>query len=325
MIRFQFPQGHPMARVAYAPDSLEVFTAHPHTGVFARDRFTGRTVREFPLPNVAQYTRLAVSACGRFLGVGGGGRVFVYDLATRATAPLVQERAVDFALVERRLRCVVRRLGGTFAADMALDPPDGVVLGLGGSHGPVPLRSSASVIAVSPDGRVGVAVRQRGKPLLAAFATGETVAELNFPLRRSGDRLTGFAVFAPSGTRLALCDGELLAVFDLSAEDWSAVPAVPRQLHPDCELGRPDPTAGGTVKDQKAEHWLPPVAFTPDGRNFLTLGLRERVQLFDARGGQVVEQWGWRMEDVTCLAVAPDGLTASAGGRRGKMTVWDLC
>lgn len=325
MIRFQFPQGHPMARVAYAPDSLEVFTAHPHTGVYGRDRFTGRTVREFLLANVAHYTRLAVSACGRYLAVGGGGRVFAYDLASTAATPLVQERVADFAVVDRRLRCVARRRDDTYAADIALDPPDGVVLGTGQGVGPVALKSSGTVIAVSPDGRVGVAVRQRGKPQLVEFATGETVAELSFPLRRSGENLIGFAVFSPDGARLALCDGEKLALFDLSSEDWSVMPAQPRQLHPDCELERPDPTSGGTVKDREAEHWLPPFAFTPDERHFLTLGLRERVQLFDARVGKVVEQWGWRMEDVTCLAVAPDGLTACAGGRRGKMTVWDLC
>lgn len=325
MIRFQFPQGHPMARVAYAPDSLEVFTAHPQTGVFGRDRFTGRTVRELLLPNVAWYSRLAVSTCGRYLGVGGGGRVFAYDLASRAAGALVQERVIDFALVERRLRCIFRRRGDTLAADMALDPPDGVILGIGTNLDPVALKSTGSVIAVSPNGRVGVAVRQRGKPQLVEFLTGQTVGELNFPLRRANENLIGFAVFAPTGTRLALCDGEKLGLFDLSAEDWSAIPTQPRQLHPECELERPDPTAGGTAKDQKAKLWLPPFAFTPDGRHFLTLGLRERVQLFDARVGKVVEQWGWRMEDVTCLAVAPDGLTACAGGRRGRMTVWDLC
>jgi len=318
MIRFQFPQGHPMARVTYTPDSLAVVTAQPHTGVFVRDRFTGATVREFPIPNVAEYHQLVVSPCGHHIGVRHAKGFDNYPMTdARTDPPILTHHVIAFALHDGRAFAATRY--GSVAT-WALNPTHGVAF-----HSPITLATSGTVIAMSPDGRGAVAVRQRGKPQLVELTSGQTVAELNFTLRRTTDGITGFAVFSPNVAALALGNGEKIAVFDLSEFDWATVPEKPRQLHPVCELERPDPTAGGTVKDRAAEHWLPPLAFTPDGRHVVTLGLRERVQLFDAKSGGVAEQWGWRMEDVTCLAVAPDGLTACAGGRRGRLTVWDLC
>lgn len=324
MIRFQFPQGHPMARVAYTPDSLAVVTAQPHTGVYVRDRFNGQTIREFRLLDVAGYHLLMVSQCGQHLGMLHVRRLEVYPMASGDATLTTSYHVAAFAILGERCRVVIRdqytNNNEVREWSVVVDP----VIG----HNPspmVPIGTSGTVIAMSPDGRGAVAVRQRGKPQLVELTTGQTVAELNFTLRRTPAGITGFAEFAPNAVSVALGNGEKIAVFDLSGFDWATVPEKPRQLHPLCELDRPDPTAGGTVKDRDAEHWLPPLAFTPDGRHFLTLGLRERVQLFDAKSGGVAEQWGWRMEDVTCLAVAPDGLTACAGGRRGRLTVWDLC
>lgn len=318
MIRFQFPQGHPMQRVAYTPDSLAVVTAQPHTGVFVRDRFNGQTIRELPMTSVAAFTRLMVSECG-YVVVVGGGRVFYFG-EQEPGAFLTHNRVSEAVAVGDHARYVYldRPQCHLFSVDLRPRRYDG-------NNSVTHIATSGTVIAMSPDGRGAVAVRQRGKPQLVELTTGQTVAELNFTLRRFAAAITGFAVFAPYAAAVALGDGESIAVFDLSEFDWATVPDKPRQLHPICQLDRPDPTAGGTVKDRKAERWLPPLAFTPDGRHFLTLGLRERVQLYDAKSGGVAEQWGWRMEDVTCLAVAPDGLTACAGGRRGRLTVWDLC
>ena len=69
---------------------------------------------------------------------------------------------------------------------------------------------------------------------------------------------------------------------------------------------------------------MPPVALTPDGRGLLVRRPKQRVQLWDVAGGTRLAEWGWRLEVVTCLAVAPDGLTAAAGGRFGRVVAWDL-
>ena len=63
------------------------------------------------------------------------------------------------------------------------------------------IATSGHVISMSPDGRAGVAVRQRGKPQLIDLNSGRTVAELSFALRRTATSLVGFAVFSPDSER----------------------------------------------------------------------------------------------------------------------------
>lgn len=75
-------------------------------------------------------------------------------------------------------------------------------------------------------------------------------------------------------------------------------------------------------------------AFTPDGRTLLTashdgtvrswdmgpLGALERFD-WTARALQTFE---WKVGPMTAVAVAPDGLTAAAGGDKGRIVLWDL-
>jgi hypothetical protein len=46
--------------------------------------------------------------------------------------------------------------------------------------------------------------------------------------------------------------------------------------------------------------------------------------MWDVDSGALEADWNWRLEGITCLAVAPDGLTAIAGGRFGRVLTWDL-
>jgi WD40 repeat protein len=48
------------------------------------------------------------------------------------------------------------------------------------------------------------------------------------------------------------------------------------------------------------------------------------VQLWDAPTGTLVNEWSWRFEWVTAVALSADGLTAVAGGRFGRVILWDL-
>lgn len=79
------------------------------------------------------------------------------------------------------------------------------------------------------------------------------------------------------------------------------------------------------------------VAFTPDGRRLLAGSAAGKVRLWDvpdlspANGAaaaphepvpRAVFEWG--IGPVTALAVAADGLTAAAGGRTGRVVVWDV-
>ncbi|HEX4612581.1 MAG TPA: hypothetical protein VH092_30585, partial [Urbifossiella sp.] len=75
---------------------------------------------------------------------------------------------------------------------------------------------------------------------------------------------------------------------------------------------------------RSGQPWRPPFTLTPDGRKLLVRRPRQRVQMWDVDSGALEADWNWRLEGITCLAVAPDGLTAIAGGRFGRVLTWDL-
>jgi WD40 repeat protein len=254
------------------------------------------------------------------MAVVGEHHVQVHDLATAGEPLLFRSVVWTAVIVGQILRCATPR---SQLFDLSLPPPQ--------SLGTEPfieshrLRWFGRVLAMSPDGGLAVSVSHRdANPVLMDLRTREPVARLDFALMWD-EPLHAVAVFSPDSTTLALGNGDGVAVFDLRGT-LRAGPGedVPRLL-PRYVLERPDRVAGDAPAGGQPGHWSPPFAFTPDGNQFLTLGLRERVQLYDARTGLVAAQWGWRMEDVVSLAVAPDGLTACAGGRRGRLTVWDLC
>jgi WD40 repeat protein len=65
------------------------------------------------------------------------------------------------------------------------------------------------------------------------------------------------------------------------------------------------------------------VAYTPNGRNVLSAGADGLVKIWDARTRALRRTFDWQLGDIGCVAVAPDGLTAAAGGI-GVIMLWDL-
>jgi WD40 repeat protein len=65
------------------------------------------------------------------------------------------------------------------------------------------------------------------------------------------------------------------------------------------------------------------LAFSPDGRLLFSSGADGLVKSWDADRGHAIQTFDWQIGDIHCLAVAPDGLTAAAGGNR-EIVVWDL-
>jgi WD40 repeat protein len=65
------------------------------------------------------------------------------------------------------------------------------------------------------------------------------------------------------------------------------------------------------------------LAFAPDGRSLLLAGEDGQLRLWDVNSRHVRATYDWRIGTVRCVAVAPDGLTAAAGGD-GVVLVWDL-
>ena len=66
------------------------------------------------------------------------------------------------------------------------------------------------------------------------------------------------------------------------------------------------------------------VAFTPDGGSLLSAGWDGSVRWRDVRSGAERAAYRWGIGRLLALAVAPDGMTADAGGEDGRVVIWDL-
>jgi WD40 repeat protein len=306
---------HPVTHLAFDPAGATLAVAQPNYGITLLDRATGRPVRTLPLPRVAGYRSVAFGAGGARLAVGSLKGVHVFDAAT---GDVLGHQGG-------------RLLGGAVAAETG----DGLVVAAGGGLWGVrlpgtapadplrwsarPLQSRAAVVALSPCGRWGFGVYERVRPALLDLRTGRVAVALDHRYRLGG-RGGAAVAFSADGGRVAVCDGTDVAVFD--------TPTPPAADEPDDEPP-PAPTVApkpralvGPVLVLDGPSGAP--AFTPGGRGLLVRRPRNRVQLWDVAAAARVAEWGWRLDSVLCLAVAPDGLTAAAGARFGRLVAWDL-
>lgn len=63
--------------------------------------------------------------------------------------------------------------------------------------------------------------------------------------------------------------------------------------------------------------------FHPDGGTFLSGSRDSSVRLWDTTGNQRAA-WNFGLGPISCLDVAPDGMTAAVAGEKGEIVVWDL-
>jgi WD40 repeat protein len=65
-------------------------------------------------------------------------------------------------------------------------------------------------------------------------------------------------------------------------------------------------------------------AFTPDGRSFLTASNEETVKCWDTASWTLKREYAWEIGGLRSVAVAPDGMTAAAGGDSTEVILFDL-
>lgn len=326
MIPLQTGFTHPVSHVAFAPDGSAAAVAQPHAGVTVLERGTGRTLAVCHMPRRAELSGLTFTSCGRYLVAGHAKGLEAFDAATGAPV------GSWLRWFHRGLKLAPRgdAVIGAGGTDYVIARPVCAV----GAGGPVPLeevppvnRAHESAVAFAPDAGT-VLVSQDARFVLVDAATGRTRARLKRPdgADEADAGPTIAAAFCPRGERLALNDGNVIEVYDTRAgpepadgddgDDPERAPPPRARIEAAFEL-RPDRAA-------EAPNWYPPFALLPDGRGLLVKRPRNRVQLWDAPTGAVQNEWSWRLEWVTCLAVSPDGLAAVAGGRFGRVLFWDL-
>jgi WD40 repeat protein len=344
MLAVQLQSTHPVSHVAFSPDGTTIAIAQPHAGVTLCDRASGQALVAMPVPRAGELASVVFCDGGRKLAASFLKGLFLFDTAT-GTA-------------------IAQHGGWTLANAMLAATADGLLAlnyhGLREVRLPQargepfrlvsrPLTTRSARVALSPCGRWVFGVYERISPSLTSTATGKFAISLDHPYRhRYHERLA--VAFAADGSRLAVCDGHDIAVYDTpgnqktgdrdqetedgnqETEGRATLAPKPRELlKPVFRLAPPEdykpaPRARLDFVDEGAPEnprWYPQFAFTPEGRGLLVRRPRNRVQLWDVATRSHAAEWSWRLE-VTCLAVAPDGLTAVAGGRFGRAVVWDL-
>jgi WD40 repeat protein len=66
------------------------------------------------------------------------------------------------------------------------------------------------------------------------------------------------------------------------------------------------------------------VAFTPDGRFLLAVRNDGTVRVLETQRWREQAAFAWGIGPLVSLAIAPDGMRAACGSKRGKIVVWDV-
>ncbi|XXY21114.1 caspase family protein [Sorangium sp. So ce216] len=77
-----------------------------------------------------------------------------------------------------------------------------------------------------------------------------------------------------------------------------------------------------TVTEEHENSWGG--AFGVGGRRLLTYSDRRNVRLFDTDTGALIRTFRWSADDITAMALSPDGAAALLGTSTGGLFIWDM-
>lgn len=327
MIPLQTASPHPVAHIVFSPSGSAVAVAQPHYGVTILNRATGGVLAVCAKPRRAELTGLTFCGDGKYLATASAKGLEVFDANTGALA------AANFRRDFKSLQLAER---------------DGNVFGLGlCATGLVWRPDVPNIAAFRSDCRPGhksIALSPDARFALEPFAAGCRVKLYNVDtMRASGQierhddadsREVVVAKFCPQSRRFAFNDGRTISVYDAPARAEDEPPSeAASESHPVGTTVAVAPMPHTLLSPvftlapesaPEAGSWYPPFALLGDGRGLLVKRPRNRIQWWDAPTGTVVNEWSWQFEWVTCVAASADGLTAVAGGRFGRVLLWDL-
>jgi hypothetical protein len=327
MIPLQTASPHPVSHIVFGPDGATVAVAQPHYGVTLLERATGRTLAVCAMPRRGFLTGLAFCGEGKYLAASHWKGLEVFDTTTGARAlanfhyPQGYQLAVRGDAVLGAAPTNYTALRPLLKVTDTIAPPEPTKSLL--------YRSDLTPVACAPDGS-HVLSADRGRFVLLNAVTDRTVAEIERPADENRPAAPP-AKFCPLGRRFAINDGHTLDVYaaGVAEEDEDEQPADAPLVQRGNSAPMPHVLLAPTFalkpdKPGEAGNWYPPFALLVDGRGLLVKRPRNRVQLWDTPTCSLVNEWSWRFEWVTCVAASTDGLTAVAGGRFGRLLLWDL-
>jgi WD40 repeat protein len=148
-----------------------------------------------------------------------------------------------------------------------------------------------------------LAFARQGKTLAIGLSNG-TVILWDFLQGRELCRLPHSAgvralAFSPSGDTLVTAPATPALVWDLSTQSIRH------------RFGEP-------------KHAIESLAFGPDNALLFTGCLDSTVRLWNTRTGREYHRFDWQLGPIHAVAVAPDGMTAAAGGDSGDIVLFDV-
>jgi dipeptidyl aminopeptidase/acylaminoacyl peptidase len=291
----------------------------------------------------ARVHSLAFSPDGTLLvsASGNSRRVWLWDVAARKPRAVLgghRERVTSLAVSsDGRLLASADQMGTIklrrlpAGEDVSLSLPG---MGWGG----------AGALAFAPDSRtLAVAAHRygRGMEWENGIRRWDVQERAELPALVYGPR--GYAwfrslAFAPDGRTLAVGSYGTVSFWDLSSNRCHLLRRAQREAHrirysPD---GRtlaiawgPELVLWDVATQQQRASWeahqlmIRDLAFTPDSRLLLTVSGDRLLKVWDAAGGGERAALSWNVGKLYSVAVAPDGMTAAAGGDT-DIVLWDL-
>jgi WD40 repeat protein len=194
---------------------------------------------------------------------------------------------------------------------------------------PTPFPAGTQALAITPDASI-VLWYEPPVPRVPAHLTLWHIPGLRKLARMSLSTPPTCAVFSPTARRLAVAveNGVLLYeighILDfladfLGSSPWASL-TLPIRWKRSARLvpmARPQLLEGHEDRVQA-------LAFSPDGAMLFSGGRDRIVRCWDLASLRERDAWCWPIGVVYSLAVAPDGMTAAAGGNAGRTVIWDL-
>ncbi len=275
--------------LAYSPDSATLASASHDGTVRLWGLATRRTRHRLKLERKNWAQRVIFSPDGKTLVTGGwNGKVCLWAAGSG-------KRLAQMDWYFRYVNSLAftpegGRLFGTCGNDVKAWDVDGAAspILLGIDHPDPPVWS----VAVSPDGQTLASGGSKGALRLYDLAEGQVRAARK---QRGGIRTLAFS---PDGAILAVTVGRSVLLCGTQKLEQRAA----LKGHSDSVIS---------------------VVYTPDGRGLVTASWDRTVRTWDATGRQT-GCWDFGVGRAFAVAVAPDGMTAAAGGEEPVVVLWDL-